>query len=356
LGATFKEGPFLAEMDPRCQAVLAAYFESHPRFATRHNIDAFDSFISAGLRAIVAKAQIYVLKPQHEIRVRVGGADGSDIRILQPTRTDGTPMTPHAARLDNLDYVAEVRAGVSIEYKSASTGGVVARHFKDVKVAAIPCMVRSALCTTGGADGAALRAMGECPLDHGGYFIVGGKEKVIVAQERAAANVLVVETVPPPAQGPPKHSVVGTARCISPKDPFPRTLRLFLRSHEARERPGAIEVELPRVKRLVPLCLLFRALGVETDEGICNAVLSCAPACSTRSVRRCWTRWRPSTASRRRSSTGARPRRGRCCWTTCCPRPALTTTARPSRWAAWSPSCCAWRWAPARPPTATATR
>ena len=34
--------------------------------------------------------------------------------------------------------------------------------------------------------------MGECENDHGGYFIIQGKEKVIVAQERQIENVTYV--------------------------------------------------------------------------------------------------------------------------------------------------------------------
>ena len=34
--------------------------------------------------------------------------------------------------------------------------------------------------------------MGECAFDQGGYFVLRGSEKVIVAQERMACNVVLV--------------------------------------------------------------------------------------------------------------------------------------------------------------------
>ena len=37
--------------------------------------------------------------------------------------------------------------------------------------------------------------MGECPYDQGGYYIISGKEKAIVADERIATNKLFVNFV-----------------------------------------------------------------------------------------------------------------------------------------------------------------
>ena len=35
--------------------------------------------------------------------------------------------------------------------------------------------------------------MGECPYEQGGYFIIEGKEKVIVSHERKAENKIYVQ-------------------------------------------------------------------------------------------------------------------------------------------------------------------
>ena len=56
-------------------------------------------------------------------------------------------------------------------------------------------MLRSAFCSLGdsaagggGFGEAELTELGECPYDQGGYFVINGSEKVLIAQERMAHN------------------------------------------------------------------------------------------------------------------------------------------------------------------------
>ena len=51
----------------------------------------------------------------------------------------------------------------------------------------IPIMVQSDFCILKGLDSHARYYMGECRNDHGGYFIINGKEKAIVSHEHAEA-------------------------------------------------------------------------------------------------------------------------------------------------------------------------
>lgn len=37
-----------------------------------------------------------------------------------------------------------------------------------------------------------LNELNECPLDPGGYFIINGSEKVLIAQEKMASNTVYV--------------------------------------------------------------------------------------------------------------------------------------------------------------------
>lgn len=52
----------------------------------------------------------------------------------------------------------------------------------------IPIMLRSTYCLLSGLTDRDLTELNECPLDPGGYFIINGSEKVLIAQEKMAAN------------------------------------------------------------------------------------------------------------------------------------------------------------------------
>lgn len=49
-------------------------------------------------------------------------------------------------------------------------------------------MLRSFFCVLSTFSEEQLYAVNECPYDSGGYFIINGSEKVLIAQERMATN------------------------------------------------------------------------------------------------------------------------------------------------------------------------
>ena len=50
----------------------------------------------------------------------------------------------------------------------------------------VPIMLRSEYCSLHDHTDKELTELGECPYDEGGYFIINGSEKVLIAQERMA--------------------------------------------------------------------------------------------------------------------------------------------------------------------------
>ena len=59
-----------------------------------------------------------------------------------------------------------------------------------VKLADIPVMIQSRWCSLARKSEREKVELGECPNDEGGYFIIRGSEKVVVAQERMAFNFI----------------------------------------------------------------------------------------------------------------------------------------------------------------------
>lgn len=63
----------------------------------------------------------------------------------------------------------------------------------NVLIGHLPIMLRSNRCVLAGRSEEELAALGECPLDPGGYFIVRGSEKVVMIQEQLSKNRIIVE-------------------------------------------------------------------------------------------------------------------------------------------------------------------
>ena len=62
-------------------------------------------------------------------------------------------------------------------------------HFE---LGSFPIMLKSELCVLNNLDRHISFNMGECKNDSGGYFILDGKEKVIISQEKFADNMLYI--------------------------------------------------------------------------------------------------------------------------------------------------------------------
>ena len=64
---------------------------------------------------------------------------------------------------------------------------------KNVPLGRMPVMLKSSICRLFEANNTQMEEMNECPLDPGGYFIIGGTEKVILIQEQLSKNRIIVE-------------------------------------------------------------------------------------------------------------------------------------------------------------------
>ena len=125
------------------------------------------------------------------------------------------PIKPHEARIRGLTYQTEVFCEVTIK-KVTYINGVeqVTTLLQDDKVAIgkIPVMVRSYFCHLSTMNNNAIvKEARECKYDQGGYFIINGQEKVLVAQERMAYNIVLVFH----KKAPSKYSWVSEIRSAS---------------------------------------------------------------------------------------------------------------------------------------------
>lgn len=247
--------------------VIDTYYRSNNLFLTKHHIESWNDFvINKVINTIKVLNPFIVLKEEYEIRVYVGNESGEEIFIDKPTiYEDKTqrPLFPNEARLRDLTYQTNVYANILIVYFKNNVL-VNKKILERTKIGAIPIMIHSKLCCLNGCSFDVLKEMGECPFDQGGYFIIDGKEKVIVAQERIALNKLFINK-----SKNEKFIYEALVRSTSELNPlFPKTVRIYIES-----KTNAIILTCPNIKNTVPIFILFKALGIESDKEILKYIL-----------------------------------------------------------------------------------
>ena len=211
--------------------LINSFFEKNPDFLAEHHLYSFNEFTKdlSKMAPMTFKRKVGGKERKIEISVK-------EVHLARPA------MFPNEARLANATYAFTVSA--DLEVVGESTIAV-----PNVLVATIPAMVRSKMCLLSGMPSSARYQMGECRNDPGGYFIIEGKEKVVVCEEEAAPVVVVRRQV---------GKYAATAEFGG--------LLLGLVAETERAVNGNIVAVVGG--KAVPLFLLMRALGVVTDKRI----------------------------------------------------------------------------------------
>ncbi|CAF4958240.1 unnamed protein product, partial [Rotaria magnacalcarata] len=119
-----------------------------------------------------------------------------------------------------------------------------------------------------------LTELNECPLDPGGYFIINGSEKVLIAQEKMATNTVYVFSMKDS-----KYAYKCEVRSVLENSSRPTsTLWVNLMAKGAQGgKKSAIGQPiigiLPYIKREIPIMIVFRALGHVSDRDVLEHII-----------------------------------------------------------------------------------
>jgi len=132
-----------------------------------------------------------------------------------------------------------------------------------------PIMVQSDFCVLNGLSRDAIYSMGECRNDLGGYFIIDGKEKTVVPQEKFADNMLYIRDV-----NDDDYLYSAEIRSVSENISKPiRTFSVKMVAPGSRYANKNLVVNIPNVRKPIPLFVVFRALGIVSDKDIITMCL-----------------------------------------------------------------------------------
>jgi len=132
-----------------------------------------------------------------------------------------------------------------------------------------PIMVQSEYCILSGLPREVRHTMGECRNDVGGYFIIDGKEKTVVSQEKFGDNMLYIRKSNDDIS-------LYSAEILSVSENVAKPIRtLFVKimAPTASYSNQNIVVNIPNVRKPVPLFIVFRALGIISDKQIITMCL-----------------------------------------------------------------------------------
>ncbi|KAG9233208.1 RPB2, DNA-dependent RNA polymerase II second largest subunit [Amylocarpus encephaloides] len=301
-----------------CWMVISSFFETKGLVSTQ--IDSFDEFVATTMQELVEDQGHITLdqnNPQTNdddpIEARRYEIKYGRVLLSRPAMTEGDGSTmvmlPQDARLRNLTYSSPlylemtkkvsvlVRRAIPLNELDADEEATMiatgehptqlrwededAAHAAEkaapvtpehVYVGKLPVMLKSAYCILRDLDEDELYGWNECPYDQGGYFIINGSEKVLIAQERSAANIVQVFKKAPPSPTPYvaeiRSALEKGSRLISSMQ-----IKLFSKGDGQRGGFGqTIKSTLPFGRSDVPIAIIFRALGVVSDEDILNHI------------------------------------------------------------------------------------
>ncbi|KAJ7556830.1 hypothetical protein O6H91_05G100400 [Diphasiastrum complanatum] len=189
------------------------------------------------------------------------------------TESDGETQTlfPKAARLRNLTYSAPLYADITKYVIRKGEDGEEEMEQEDlakVFIGKVPIMLRSSYCTLYENSDKDLTELGECPYDQGGYFIINGSEKVLIAQEKMSTNHVYVFK----KRQPNKYAYVAEVRSMAETQNKPASSMFVRMLSRAGAKGGSsgqyIRATLPYIRTEIPIIVVFRALGFVADKDI----------------------------------------------------------------------------------------
>ncbi|XP_062281790.1 DNA-directed RNA polymerase II subunit RPB2 isoform X2 [Scomber scombrus] len=264
-----------------CWIVISSYFDE--KGLVRQQLDSFDEFIQMSVQRIVEDA------PPIDLQAEAQHTSGEveeppryllkfeQIYLSKPTHweRDGapSPMMPNEARLRNLTYSAPLYVDITKTIIKEGEDQLLTQHQKTF-IGKIPIMLRSTYCLLSGLTDRDLCELNECPLDPGGYFIINGSEKVLIAQEKMATNTVYVF-----AKKDSKYAFTGECRSCLENSSRPTStiwVSMMARGGSGVKKSAIgqrIVSTLPYIRQEVPIIIVFRALGFVSDRDILEHII-----------------------------------------------------------------------------------
>ena len=265
--------------------IIDTYFKDNPNNLVEHHLASYNNFFEKDIIRIFRdnnpirfiEREEGENKKQNEALLYLGGKTGTKIYYGKPIIYDESNihyMYPNDARLRNMTYGITIHYDVEVEIiyydESSEEKKINTLLLEKIYLGRFPIMLQSNLCILKALSPEVRFNMGECKSDYGGYFIIDGKEKSIIPQEKFADNMLYVRA----NKSDDIYSHSAEIRSVSedPSKPI-RTTAVRIVAPTTSYSNNQIVVVIPNVRKVIPLFILMRALGITSDKAIIETCL-----------------------------------------------------------------------------------
>lgn len=250
--------------------VIKSMFQQNNGYEANHFIhESYDDFASDKIPRIIEQQnpiEIYDRNKTLFLYLK-------DPYYQKPQFSSQEPMFPNDARLRNADYSMKLKVNCEIQiaeyYEETNTHKNFHYEIHNVDIGYIPLMIGSSYCWLSDSQILFKEVQNnqECPYDYFGYFIVNGSEKMLVCQDKIAENKTMLFDK---SKNMLNSSFVAEIMSTNEKafDP-PKKLQL------TRYSTGIYATKMHNIrdKKAIPVCILFRALGIESEYQITRYIM-----------------------------------------------------------------------------------
>lgn len=215
----------------------------------KHQLNSYNDFVNNVMQGIVDETGVIETRiPNLQIKFGKISLKKPDTKEIDSTVHR---ITPADARLRNMTYGGKL----VLEIVAVQDG--VERPPINAVIGEFPIMVKSDYCWLSGLEEKELASVGEDPKDFGGYFIINGRERVVIILEDLAPNTIITSL----------DEVAGkdniTVKVFSTRQGFRSRIAVTRKEMRTGE---TLYVSFPGLPRILPLSVVLRALGLKDDE------------------------------------------------------------------------------------------
>lgn len=184
--------------------VIKLYFQGkHLKRCIRHQLESYNNFVNCQIQKTIDMFNPVVIRSEHDYESSANKyvlelvVTFKNFHIYRPQIHENNGATkimfPHEARLRNFTYASAMTVDLDIQIARRYGENLqqCEMHYKNLQkihIGKLPIMVKSSVCVLSQNNHLNASITGECRFDAGGYFIINGSEKTVIAQERAAEN------------------------------------------------------------------------------------------------------------------------------------------------------------------------